>query len=171
MPVTKISGKITNVLNCFFQNKFTNWHIMLNIYIRKTNFSSHKWYLFHLSLPRISKKTYTDQSILQTFLICLKRNVLQTYKSSSCYKVFSKCVHHWYNLLWWMFFIPCDNWKALFFTQIYRYPEAWYNRHIAAFCKINVLKEVCILYHYLHNNIATLLISKFQIKLLLPKCS
>ena len=29
----------------------------------------------------------------------LKRSVTQTFKSSSCKKVFPKCVYHWYNLL------------------------------------------------------------------------
>ena len=45
-----------------------------------------------------------------------------------------------------MFFIPCSNWKVLFFIQIYRYPEVWYNRHIAAFFEVSVLKEVRNLY-------------------------
>ena len=43
-------------------------------------------------------------------------------------------------------FIPCDNWKALFFIQIYRFPEVWHNRHAAAFFQTSVLKEVRILY-------------------------
>ena len=38
-----------------------------------------------------------------------------------------------------MFFIPFDN-------CIYRYPEAWCNRHVAAFFRTSVLKEVPILY-------------------------
>ena len=45
-----------------------------------------------------------------------------------------------------MFFIPCDNYKALFFMQIYRYTETWYNCHVAAFFVTSVLKEVRILY-------------------------
>ena len=45
-----------------------------------------------------------------------------------------------------MTFILCDNWKILFFTQIYRYPEAWYNRLFSAFFETDVLKEDCILY-------------------------
>ena len=43
-------------------------------------------------------------------------------------------------------FISCDNWKTLFFTQSYCYPEVWCNRHIAAaFFKISVLEEARIL--------------------------
>ena len=44
-----------------------------------------------------------------------------------------------------MFFIPCENWKQDFDTQIYRYPEAWRNYYVAAFFKTSVLKEVRIL--------------------------
>ena len=44
-----------------------------------------------------------------------------------------------------MFFIPFDNWKKLFFVQIYRYLEICYNRHVAAFFVSSVLKEVGIL--------------------------
>ena len=132
-------------LNCF-QNKFTFWYIRLNIYIWKTKFSSHKHCLFGLLFSRNAKKTHTDQSILLTFLLCLKRNVSQTLKSSSCKKVFTKCVYHGYNLLRWMFFVPCDNWKTFFFIQTYRYPEVWCNRHVATLFETSIWKEVRILY-------------------------
>ena len=74
-------------------------------------------------------------------LLCLKRNVSQTFKSSGCKKVFPKCVCHWYNLLRWMLFILCDNWKALFFIQIYCYPEVWWNHHVAVFLELSVFKD------------------------------
>ena len=45
-----------------------------------------------------------------------------------------------------MFFIPFDNWKTLFFIQIYQYSVVWYNRHVAAFFETGVLKEVRILF-------------------------
>ena len=61
-----------------------------------------------------AEKADTNQSILQPFLFCLKKSISQTFKSSSCKKVFPKCIHHWYNLLRWMFFIPCNNWKLYF---------------------------------------------------------
>ena len=73
--------------------------------------------------PSLEMQRNADQCILLTFILCLKRNVSQTLKSSSCKKVFPKCVYHGYNLLRWMFFIPCDNWKTFFFIQTYRYPE------------------------------------------------
>ena len=143
---TIIGGNTTNILNCYFQKIFMLWHIRLKIYMWKTKFSFHKQYLFGLLFSRNAKKAYTDQSILQTFLLRLKRNVSQTCKSSSCEKFFLKCVYHWCNLLRRMFFIPYDNWTTLFFIQNYRFPEVWDNRHVAAFFETRVLKEVRILY-------------------------
>ena len=72
--------------------------------------------------------------MLQTFLLCQRKNVSQTYKSSSCRKAFPKCVFHWNNLLWWMIFIPSNNWKT-FFIQIYCYAEVWCNRHVLLLLK------------------------------------
>ena len=145
MSAIKIGGNTTNILNCYFQNKFTLWHIWLNIFIWKTKFTSNKQCFSGHLFSRNAKKTHTDQSILQAFLLCLKINVSRTFKSSSCKKLFPKLVYHWYNLLRWIFFIPCDNCKQYFFTKINRYPEAWCNRHVAAFFQTSVLKEVRIL--------------------------
>ena len=58
--------------------------------------------------------------------------------------------------------ISCDDWKTLFFIQISRYPEVWYNRHVAAFFEKIVLKEVRVYACYLHNNITMLLIAEVQ---------
>ena len=145
MSATKIGGNTTNILNCYFQNKFTLWHIRLNIYIWKTKFTSNKQYFSGHLFSRNAKKTHTDQSILLTFLFYLKINVSRTFKRSSCKKLFPKLVYHWCNLLRWIFFIPCDNCKQYFFSQINRYPEAWCNRHVAVFFQTSVLKEVRIL--------------------------
>ena len=129
----------------------------------KTNFFFfHKQYLFGLLFSRNPKEAGTNQSVLQTFLLCLKRNVPQIFKSSSCIKVFLKCVCHWYNLLWQMFFISCDNWKLLFFIQIYCYPEVQYNHHVAPLFETSVFKEICIYICYL--SITKLLIANVQNK-------
>ena len=134
----------------------------------KTQFSSHKHYLFGLLFSRNAKKTHTDQSILLTFLLCLKKNVSLTLKSSGCKKVFRKCVYHGYNLLRWMFLIPCDNWKTFLLIQTYRYPEVWCNRHVAAFLETSILKKVLIHIHYFHNNITMLLIPQYSYFLHVP---
>ena len=118
MSAKKIGGNTTKILNCYmFRNKLPLWHIRLNIYIWKTEFTSNKEYFFGLLFSRNAKKTDTDQSILPGLLFCLKRSYSQTFKSSSCKKVFCKCVYHWYNLLRWMFFILCDNWKQYFLQK------------------------------------------------------
>ena len=47
-----------------FQNKFTLWHIELNVYIWKTKFTSHKQHFFFgLIFSRNVEKTNTDQII------------------------------------------------------------------------------------------------------------
>ena len=63
-----------------------------------------------------------------------------------------------------MFFIPYDNWKTLFFMQIYRKPVVWCNRHVVAFFEASVLKEVRILYPLSPQNITLMLIPKVQNK-------
>ena len=74
-----------------YLKELTLWYIRLNIYVWKTKFSSHKQYLFDLLFSRNAKKTHIDQSILHSFLLCLKINVSQTFRSSSCRNVFCKC--------------------------------------------------------------------------------
>ena len=108
-----------------------------------------------------------ERRLIQTkhaknFLTLSEKTISQTFKSSSCKSLSQVCVPL-YNLLRWMFFIPCDNWKTLFFIQIYCYIEVWYNRHVDAFFKGTVLKEVFYIRNP-HNNITMLLIPKVQNK-------
>ena len=101
----------------FLQN--TSWQMLLEI-----KFTSNKQYLFGRLFSRNAKKTNADQSTSQAFVLCLKRNDSQTFKSSSCEKLFLQCVCYKYikyNVLRWMFFIPYDNWKTLFFVKVCRY--------------------------------------------------
>ena len=58
-----------------------------------------------------------------SFLICPNLNDSQTFKSSSCKNGFLQCVCYRCNLLRWMFFVPCDSWKTLFFLKVCRYCE------------------------------------------------
>ena len=81
----------------------------------------------------IQTKIYYNS--LQYTLVCMPNKLL---KVTAEKKVIP-------NLLRFMFFIPCNNWKTLFFTQIQHYPEFWCNRHVAAFLATSVLKQVCIL--------------------------
>ena len=61
-------------------------HIRLNIYLWKTKFPFHKQFLFGILFARNAKEAHTVQSILQTFLLCLKRNISQ---NLSMYKYFA----------------------------------------------------------------------------------
>ena len=164
MSAAKISRNTTNILNCFFQNEFTLWHIRLNIYKWKTKFTPYKQYFLGLLFSRNAKKTDTDQSELQAFLFCLKRNVSQIFKSSSCKKVFPKCVYHWYNLLRRMFFIPFDNWKEYFLHKFIVTLRLGATAMLLRSLKQVSSKKSAFCVRYLHNNITMMLIPKVQNK-------
>ena len=161
---TKIGENITNILNCYFQAKFTPWSIKLNTYMYEIKFTSHKQYLFAPLLSIKAKKTRTNQNTLQFFLLRPNWNHSQTFKSSCCKKFFLQCVCYRCNLLQWTFFISCDNWKTLFFSKSLQLLWDFFNRHIVVSFETKVLKEVRIL-RYLHNSSAAL-IPKLQSKAL-----
>ena len=48
---------------------------------------------------------------------------LTNLQSGSCKRNFLQCVCYRCNMLPWMVFILCDNWKTLFFTRVCRYFE------------------------------------------------
>ena len=159
MSATKIGGNTTNILNCYFQNKFTLWHIRLNIYIWKTKFTSNKQYFFGLLFSRNAKKTDADQSINNKLsLFSLKRSVSQTFKSSSCKRVFPKCAYHWYNLLRWMFFIPCDNCKQYFLHKFIITQRLGATAMLLCSFKQVFWKKFAFYIHYLHDNTIMMLI-------------
>ena len=107
-----------------------------------------------------AKKTHTYQSILQTFLLYLTRNVLQTFKSCSCKKFSPRCVYHWYNFLRWMFFIHCENWKTLFLCKLI--VTQWFGATVMLLrsSKQVFWKRSVFYIRYLRNNITMLLIPK-----------
>ena len=65
-----------------------NSHFGKSNYLQEIKFTSHKQYLFGRLFSRNANKTYTDQSTLQVFFLCIKRNDSQTFKSSSRKKLF-----------------------------------------------------------------------------------
>ena len=130
----------------------------------KTKFSSHKQYLFGLLFSRNVKKAHIDQNTLQTFLLCLKRNVSQTFKSSSCKKVFFKCIYHSYNLPRQMFFIPCDNSKSLFLNKFIVTQRFGALAMLLSFLRQVIWKKTVFYIRYLRNIITMLLVTKVQNK-------
>ena len=61
--------------------------------------TSHKQYLFGLLFSGNPKKTHTDQSIVQVFLLFEKKRLTNLQKYSNCEKPFLQCVCYCYNLL------------------------------------------------------------------------
>ena len=93
---------------------------------------------------RNAKKTQTDQGALQTFLLCRRRNILQTFKSNSCKKsLFQVC-----NIIDTTCVDECFLFHVItarhFFIQLYCYPKVCYS-YLAVFFKTSVLKEVRLL--------------------------
>ena len=118
-PATKIGKSTTNILISYFSKHIiTLWHIKVTICRQKNKFTSHKLYSFGLTFLEIQRRfiqtKYTTRS-----LFCLKRIDSQTFKRSNCKKRFLQCLCHSYNSLLKMFFIPRDNWRALFFIKAY----------------------------------------------------
>ena len=87
----------------------------------ENKFASHKQYFFLVFLSVERQKRLEQTKVYLVFLLCLKRNAPQTFKSGSCKNSFLRCVRYWYNLLRWMFFILCDSWKTLPFVKVYGY--------------------------------------------------
>ena len=141
MSATKIGENITNILKLLF---FTiNLHFVTSNQIstyRKLNLplTSSIYFVF---LPlEMQKKTQTNQSIPRVFLLCLKRNDLQTFKLLLAT-----------NLLRWMFFILCDNWKTSLFTKVCRYFENFLSAMLLLSLKTVFERSPYFFMRYLHN--------------------
>ena len=95
-----------------------------------------------------------------------KRRLVQTKyhwkKAAAAKNFFLRCVCYRCNLLRWMFFVPCDNWKLLFFLKVCRYCDI-FSTVIFSF----YLKQVPIL-RYLDNQCSanTNANAKFQNKVI-----
>ena len=63
-----------------------------------------------------------------------KKKWFKTFRKSSSNSLFLQYVCYWYNLLRWIIFVLCDNWKKLFFAKVYRYSKGFSNPHVVAFC-------------------------------------
>ena len=87
--------------------------------------------------------TYRPKYTLR-FLICLKTIInSQIFRSnSSCKIYFIQCLWCWLNLLQWMLFIPCNNWKTSLSIKFYCYLVLFQ----PPCCCFLVLKRLCILH-------------------------
>ena len=133
-----------------FHNKFVKSN-QISTY-RKLNLPLTSSISFDFLLTsRGAKKIRTDQSIPHVFLLCLKSNYPQTFKSGICKNPFLQCVRYWYNLLRWMFFIQCDNWKTFLFVKVYRYSET-FEAPCCCFLWSQCFERSPYFMRYLHNN-------------------
>ena len=67
--------------------------------IKKNTWIPYEQYFF-LVFPfrEMQRRLIQTKVYYKLSLFSLKRSVSQTFKSSSCKKVFLKCVYHWYNI-------------------------------------------------------------------------
>ena len=102
--------------------------------------------------------TYRPKYTLR-FLIYLKRIInSQIFRSnSSCKIYFIQCLWCWLNLLQWMLFIPCNNWKTSLSIKFYCYFCSISTTMLLLSCFEKTLYFTC----YLHDN-RTILMWKFQ---------
>ena len=110
------------------------------------------------------QRRLTDEKLLQTFLLCQKRNVSQTFKSSSYKKVFLKCVYHWYNLLWRIIFVPYNNLKTQLLYKFRVTQRFGTMAMLLRSVKKVFWKKSSFYIRYLHNNITMLVIHVFFYK-------
>ena len=128
------------------------------------------WYFSQLIYTLLQQTKYRKLILPLTSSICLFIYLLiykykegsQTFKSSSCNNYFLQWVCYCYNLLWWMFFIPCNNWKTLLFTKVYRYSDMFLTTPLLLSLR-PVLWKSPFFMRYLHNN-SMMLTREFQTK-------
>ena len=101
----------------------TNLHFFQTPTYRKPNLPlTSSIYLVFLPLEMQGKLKQTKVYHMFVLLV-LKETNDKSSKSGSSKNPFLQCTCYWYNLLRWMFFILCENWKALLFMIVYRYSE------------------------------------------------
>ena len=130
----------------FFKNKYTLWHIKLKICMKKTNFTSHKQYLFD---PLLSKVYYS------AFTLSEKKE-LTSLQKKQLQKTFSPVYMLSVQLTSMNVFPPCDDWKTLFFTKMFRCSEVFITAMLLrSLTQVLLIKSV--FYKYLRKNSAILI--------------
>ena len=85
--------------------------------MQKNKFTSHKEYLFGLLFSENVKKIDDDQKSVQEET---------THKPSKVY---------------YLRFIPCDNWKTLFFMKVIKFYRTFFNYYVLAFFEKVIWKK------------------------------
>ena len=114
--------------------------------MQKTKFASHKQYLIGLLFSIKVKEDSHRPKYTSSFLICPNLNDSQTFKSSSCKKIFFS-----------VYVVHATCFDVCFSFYVITGSRYFFNRHIVVFFETSVLKEVRIL-RYLHNNSVVLIL-------------
>ena len=145
LSATEIGRSIINFLKLLFFKIFLHFVKFLHFFYILPLISS----IFVVLTLEMQKDSSRPK--YASFLISLKRNDSQTFKSGCCKNPFLQCARYWYNLLRWMFYILCDNSKALLSVEVYHYSEIF---EVPCCCFLwsqcfqRSLYSIC----YLHNN-------------------
>ena len=164
MSATKLGESTTTILKLIF---FTiNLHFVksnLRSTYRKLNFPlTSSYYFFFLPLE-MQKKRLEQTKVYHSFSHFLwKETASKPLQVAAAKAIFLQCVCYWHNLLRWMFFLVCDNWKTLLFVKVYRYSET-FEASCCCFLWSQCFERSPYFMRYLHNN-SMMLISKFQSK-------
>ena len=120
----KMGGNTANILNCYFWAKFTFWPIKLSTYMLEMKYTSDKQYLFGLHFyMKVTEDSYRA-TYTWSFLICPIRTTHKPSKVAAAKKFFLEwCICWRCNLLRWMCFVPCGNWKTLLFLKVFHQCE------------------------------------------------
>ena len=126
--------------------------------MQETKFTSHKRYLFGLLLSTKVKEDSQRPKNTSSFLICPNLNDSQAFKSNSYKKYFLQRARYRRNLLRCMFFVPCDNWKTLFFLRVFSYCEIFSTAILSLSLKQVFERSPYFTQSVLHNNSAVLIL-------------
>ena len=124
MSATKIGENTINILKLML---FT-----INLYFVTSNQISTYWKLnlpltssiYFVFLPLEIQNRLEQTKVYHAFSCFVwKETSHKPLKVAAAINPFLQYVSYWYNLLQWIFFILCDNWKTLFFMKVCRYFE------------------------------------------------
>ena len=109
-------------------------------------------------------KTTCKTKVCHKLCYSARQTVSQISKSSSCKKVFPKCVYHWYNLLLLMLFIP-RVFERHYFLHKFIVTQS-FGETVNLLCSFKQIfwRKSAFYIRYLHNNITMLPIPKLHNK-------
>ena len=105
----------------------------------------------------IQTEVYSNRTQVTEVLLYLQINNLQTFKSIATAKNLLSSARVIGTTCFDSFFVPCDNWKALLFINVYS--EFLSNHGVLAFFETSDLIKILILFF-----IAIILITKLKVK-------